>query len=395
MTPLRPGDFPPAPEDELALLLVGTADRRSRWAARIGELSGRVDESRLTAGLLRQRIFVLAGGRLADMPLATVSAAFRSRVQAALSAAHVRAMAFATASGHLSASLEQAGIPAVTLKGGALAAELYGDGALREYEDIDVLVELGQLAGAVAVAGSLGWRIGETGGPLPTLHRALRHPRGMPPVELHWRIHWYETSFSAELVRRSRMIDGLRRLDPFDELAALLLFYARDGFAGLRLAADIAAWWDKYGSSEAIAALEDRIERHPRLSRPWCTALAMAVGVAGLPDAALTPRTRTRGRRAILAARLANWDLRGDPDQIIANVTLVDGLLAPPGGLPAFARRRLTAHEAPAQNVVKTIMRYALALPQLQRGRSWSPLPAVARAAAPTMPRSSCRPVRS
>jgi ABC-type multidrug transport system fused ATPase/permease subunit len=176
------------------------------------------------------------------------------------------------------------------------------------------------------------------------------------------------------------MIDGLRRLDPFDELPALLLFYARDGFARLRLAADIAAWWDRYRSSEAIAALKDHIERHPRLARPWCTALAVAVGIAGLPDATLTPRMRKHGRRAMLAARLANWDLRGDPDQIIANVTLVDGLPAPPGGVPAFARRRLTAHQAPAQNVVKTIMRYALALPQLRRGRSWSPLPAVARA---------------
>src|SRR5205814_8803590 len=71
---------------------------------------------------------------------------------------------------------------------------------------------------------------------LPLLHFALVHERDeLPPVELHWRIHWYETRFARE---RLLAPDGAPdwRPAPVDELAALLLFYARDGFTGLRQA---------------------------------------------------------------------------------------------------------------------------------------------------------------
>jgi hypothetical protein len=53
--------------------------------------------------------------------------------------------------------------------------------------------------------------------------------------------------FSAAVLERSLLVDGMRRLEPVEQLAALLLFYARDGFLGLRFVADIAAWWDRHG----------------------------------------------------------------------------------------------------------------------------------------------------
>ncbi len=58
----------------------------------------------------------------------------------------------------VSDELSQRGIPFATFKGPALAAELYGDLSLREYNDIDLIVERRQVAQAESVLGSLGYR---------------------------------------------------------------------------------------------------------------------------------------------------------------------------------------------------------------------------------------------
>jgi Uncharacterised nucleotidyltransferase len=364
-------------EDELALLLAGTAVRRREAGTRIAELSTRIDEERFVGAVIRQRVYLLAGVRLLGVAGAQVSPAFRARLNATHSVARVRAMAISTASAHLNGALEGAGIPAVGLKGGGLSAELYGDESLRGYEDIDVLVPVTELGPAVTVARSLGWEEADAAsgrGALPWLHRALRHPAGAPKVELHWRIHWYETRLSEELIERSRMVGGLRRLDPFDELAALLLFYARDGFAGLRLATDIGAWWDRYGSPAAVDALQARLEEHRSLAEAWRAALSVSAEIVGLPVSVFRPLLPSRCRRAGIARRLANWDLRGDADQIMANITLADALLSPFPELPAFARRRIAASPS-AAGVAKTLVRYAIALWRLRGGRRWSPLP--------------------
>jgi hypothetical protein len=387
----------PSPEAELTLLLAGGRGRRERARERIAELAAVADETALAAFLLRQRLLLLVGTRLTQA--AAVNGAFAERLERTLALARARAMLFAAATERLTRALEARGIRAVALKGAGLAQELYGDGALRAYDDIDVLVARQQLGAAVDVARSLGWT---AGGPEdgvaaepPLLHYALRHPDGaLPELELHWRVHWYEEGYDAAMLERSSIGDGLRTLAPVDQLAALLLFYARDGFAGLRLAADIAAWWDRNGSRDLLVALETLTGEHPNLAEPWRVSLAVAAGVAGLRLGTLPPSLRVRRRRSLLACRLANWDLRGDDDQIKANVTLVDGLLAPRGGLRGFVGRNVLppprflaatygvppgAHGRAwawrAVHAAKTLVRYALALGRLLRGRSWSPPP--------------------
>jgi hypothetical protein len=199
------------------------------------------------------------------------------------------------------------------------------------------------------------------------------------------------------MLARGEAIDGTRRPLPIDQLAALLLFYARDGFAGLRLAADIAAWWDRYGDARSLRALADLAERHPPLSEAWRSAIVVASAIAGLPTGPMPDGLRPRTRRGVLACRLSNWDLRGNPDQIMANVTLVDGLLAPRSDLPRFARRLTTrdtdrvpdagdrspwrgaAARERGVHLVKTSVRHAIALARLTGGRSWTRLPPVPR----------------
>jgi hypothetical protein len=363
---------PTSPEAELTLLLIGTRARRERVAGRIAELAVAVDQTALEAALARQRLRPLAGARL----LGVATAPHRGRINAFLARARTRARGFVAATGILADALGIAGISAVPLKGATLAAELYGDPALREYDDIDILVPRAALDDAARVVAALGWSVddAEASDP-PRLHRRLRHPEGrLPVVELHWRIHWYESEFAERLLRRSRVDGGVRRLAPGDQLAALLLFYARDGFAGLRYVADIAAWWDQHGDAAVPAALARLMEEYPALAEPWRAALAAAVPASGLPAAAVPAGSRPRRRRTAAAARLANWDLRGDADQINANVTLVDGLLTPRHGLIAFARRRVLRG---GRHAVKLVLRYAVAWWRVRGRRTWSPPAAV------------------
>jgi hypothetical protein len=95
---------------------------------------------------------------------------------------------------------------------------------------------------------------------------------------------------------------------------------------------------------------------------------------------------------------MRNWDLRGDVDQIHANVSLVDGLLSPRQQLGAFLRRYVVPSRlelaktygfAPDSRLrvacwrvwhpIKMIVRYVLGLARLTGGRSWTALPASVR----------------
>jgi hypothetical protein len=289
----------------------------------------------------------------------------------------------------------------VELKGAALAEDLHGDAALRAYADIDVLVPGERLDDAVAVACRLGWHepaIASTDG-RPALHRVLEHPEGaLPVLEIHWRVHWYETRFADAMLGRSRVVDRVRHLEPIDQFAALLLFYARDGFNGLRLAADIGAWWDRYGDADTLRHLERRVVEHPELAEAWRAALTTVSPLVGLPTTAISGALHPRTRRGALACRMCNWDLRGDVDQIHANVLLVDGLLSPRQQLGAFIRRdvilpqlelsktygvapdsRLRVARWRAWHAAKMLVRYVLGLARLTGGRSWSALPASVR----------------
>jgi hypothetical protein len=386
-----------AAEAELALLLAGTRARREEASARIAALAARIDEAVFAAFLIDQRILLLAGTRLSELAPEALSDDFHRRLAAARADAHAGALLFAAAGGHLTEALERDGIPAVELKGAALAVDLHGDPALRTFADVDLLVPVDALDRAVAIAAHLGWDAPATssGTDLPELHRWLSSSSGtLPVVELHWRIHWYESAFAGDALARSHVVAGVRRLEPIDQLAALLLFYARDGFTGLRLAADIGAWWDRYGDADVAEELGRLMTRHPSLAEPWRTAITAVAPVAGLPASVADARARPQGRRARLALRLRNWDLRSDTDQIRANVTLVDGLLAPRDGLGAFVHRHVLVAPDFLSNVYgvapdnptrlsawrawhagKTAVRYGMALWGVRRGRSWSPLP--------------------
>ncbi len=134
---------------------------------------------------------------------------------------------------------------------------------------------------------------------------------------------------------------GEWRPAPVDQLIALLLYYARDGFVDLRLATDLGAWWDALARNCGRARSRSGCGVYPALARAVRAAIAVAERMVGLPGTQIiegTPGLRVRNR---VAVRLANPNPHASPSQIYADMGLIDGLLMPPRGQWAFLRRQV------------------------------------------------------
>jgi hypothetical protein len=331
------------PEDQLALLLVGTAEARARSHDRLERLLAEVDFGALRDVLLQQRLLPLVGSRIVAAGGDGVPADFRDLVDAAVGAGRRHGVFTSHVTRSLVSTLDVAGVVAVPFKGTVTAERLYGDLGMRPSSDIDLLVERSTLPAALRALAEAGYALppGRSSEPVPALHYGLIDARGQRPVvDLHWRVHWYEAEYGGVMVGRSMADSELGRvLTPLDELAMLLLCLARDGFVGLRYLADIAAWWDAFGDSVGDGALDRVAAAHPALERVLAAAAAVAEIVNRVP---LRPLLRASGRpdaRGRTAIRLANWAQQGDHDQMLADQRLIDWLLSPNGGSAAFARR--------------------------------------------------------
>ena len=241
-------------------------------------------------------------------------------------------------------TLAGAGVAALPLKGPLLASDLHGDLGLRETADVDLLVARTDLEQAVRTLVGEGFSQApeaRRADGLPGLHDVLRHP-SLGEVELHWRIHWYEERFAGDMLARAEpAADGFLRPQPDDLAAALLLFYARDGFHGVRMAADIGAWWDRHGAELPAAFLEGHARRYPALAPALTAAAHAAERVVGVPAPSWLGAAAAAGPRVALATRLSDWAQDGDLDQLAANISLVGALLGPRGSTGDFARREL------------------------------------------------------
>jgi hypothetical protein len=356
-------------ELELILLLSRTREARVSASSSVAKLASRVDYDELTRILTIRRLLPLIGGRLIECAAGVVPPGFVAAVESAHHSARAAGMAVEVQTADAIELLAGHGIASMPQKGVALAEAAHGDVGLRRSGDIDLLVRPEQLHAAVAALMAVGYSapadpLGPDG--MPSLHLRLDHPQRLP-IEVHWRIHWYEQQFSRDL---------LERRTPVDIAAALLLMYARDGFYGVRLSADVAGYWDRHRDEIGRGALDQHAQRYPELARAWWTAALVAEQVAAVPAGTWFSNRPTLNRRAQLAARLANWSQSGDRDQLIANIGLVDALLAPADELPSVIRRELRSMPSgPAAHGAKTAVRWIAALGRTSLG-SWAPLPA-------------------
>jgi putative nucleotidyltransferase-like protein len=354
-------------------LLGGCAARRSALRKQTRAELARADHARLAGELAARRLLPLIGTRALEVASDLCPERFHADVQAARAAARARALAVETETRRITSLLAGAGIPALPLKGPVLADEAHGDLGLRETDDVDLLVPRSRLHDAAGFLQATGFSpppeaLRANG--LPDLHLRVRHP-ARPTVELHWRLHWYEDTFAEEMLERAEPgPDGLLRACPDDFVAALLLFHARDGFYGMRLPADVAAWWDRRGEDLRPHFLEGHARRHPALA-PALTGAAVAIERAtGTPARQWLGEAAAGGRRVALSIRLGDWTQAAERDQLAANISLVGGLLGPAGSAPAFARRELVSQSgASLPHAAKMIARYARAFWRVRGGR--------------------------
>lgn len=336
----------PNPELALILLSAGTAERRERMGEPARALARMANWELLGTTLAARGLTPMLGERLQELCPEQARERFAAEVARSVTGTRRRGALLGLVCERLRQSLTAAGIRSLALKGTFLAESVYGDPGLRSAGDIDLLVGPGDLPRALAITRRAGYgapRDHLAGDGLPLLHYTLTDGSGrLPALDLHWRVHWYERRFSADMLDRAREDDrfGLRA-GALDELVSLLLFYARDGFLGLRLACDLARWWDRLGATLSEGVLGEVIGRYPGLGRALSAAAVAAERIVGVPGAWLLGRGRRAGMRTRLATRLANPGGRGNPAQRSADVGLVDWLLVPRGGQREFIRRQL------------------------------------------------------
>lgn len=389
--------MPFASEQVLALLLVGTSVSRAAHRDRVRTLASQADLSALAVFLRGQGMLALVGLRLQTVMEEELPLHFSEQIETYARQARQQSVTQQMLTVRLVSALKEAGIRTLPLKGPLLGERLYGDLGARVSADIDLLVGAANLPHAIEILTRLGYRRCQeataraTG--RPALHEQLTHEAELPPVELHWRVHWYEERFSADLLARSTVgPNGCLRPRPLDELVELLLLYARDGFSGLRYPADLAAWWDLHSEELDSDGIESLVAEYTPLARALATGALLAEQLTGLPSQCLLPRTADLFASK-LAMRLANWPLRGKQSQISANVSLVDGLLCPPQQRWTVVHRNLqrplpartwperksrspisaTAPWFSWPHAARTICRYAIALWIVFWRGSWAP----------------------
>lgn len=375
------------PEWTLALALAGTAERQRELRPLADALLGQVDADTLAALLASERLLPLLGARACELAGPRLPPAFHAAVAQATMRTALAGEAQETLTVHLARTLDDAGICALPLKGPLLGRAIHGQPGMRIGTDVDLLVHPDDLSRARDVLVARGYedagaRLDRRG--LPVLHHALTPVApGLPPIDLHWRVHWYEEDFAALAIERA-VRDELRvwRPQPADELAMLLLMYARDGFVGLRLAVDLAAWSDALGAGVPDGALAGIAADHPQLAAALVAASNRARLTVGVPGALLLGDDVSDGARVRAAQRLANWSCRGGNAQALANVSLIDALLMPRGQLRAFGARQLSRRAGAGDgerrsplHAPRVLLRYALAGARIGRRREWSPLP--------------------
>jgi hypothetical protein len=372
----RPWHATVTPAAELTWRLAGTAERRAEAEGRIEALATMVRQDDLAAEMDRQRSRLILGERARRMGI--TSAGFDADLEAFRHWADLRAMLFEGLTRRAAQQLEDAGIPALPLKGTTLADSAHGEPSARTSGDIDLLVARRQLADAVTALADLGYEP-DPGEPRSAVHVVLKPADlTMPRIEVHWRVHWYGDSFAQRMLAESRIgPNGLREATPTSTLAALLLFYAKDGLAGLRLPIDIAGFLARHRTLISAADVLAEADHDPEIYSALVTAASVAQDVVGVDLGAPLPRLSAREDRA---ARLANWSLGGGADQTRATVRLVDALLAPEGTQVRFVKSRLRPFSTPVQNalyVTKTLLRWVPALASTSRGRRPHELPSL------------------
>ena len=251
----------------------------------------------------------------------------RLRQQAARNAR--RQLGMAAALGRVLGALGRAGVPALPLKGPALAAALFGDPGQRTSIDLDVLIDPGSLAEAFAAVEAEGFvasgKVRELTAAQASVvaaefrvhDAAFWHPGRRVSLELHWRpfrdrrLTALTDALAAELALDPTGLVWRDRALSAAEAAYVLVHGAAHGYrrlgwlvdaAGLAERLDDAAWREAHALAVADG-VEAAVLLGPTLAHRWLG--------APLPPV-LRPHVEAEADRL---QRLAGWCLTRTPDR--------------------------------------------------------------------------------
>lgn len=269
------------------------------------------------------------------------------------------------------ASLAQAGVPALPLKGPVLAEALYDPPEERPFTDLDLLVRRADVPAALGVLAALGYRHLPGGRPL---EHEVGHAAGAVfvreddpvsvPIDLHW-----ELVAPAGVVRRfpvpieevwARSVPApewgplARRLSPEDLLLYLALHLAlHHPLGGGRWRQDILQLLHRFGAVLDWAAVGERAERWGVRAAVAFALARVGTGSGGRGTWPVPPELRPGRLRAALIERLARRPAgEGRLDHVAAllvaeslpalAVTVAANLVPP----PSWVRTRYTTPRA-------------------------------------------------
>ena len=216
--------------------------------------------------------------------------------QTAIAAYNLRAAATLR---RLQERLDAEGIPLVPIKGPALAWLAHGDVALRQFEDLDLIVRRGELLRAVAVLEQEGFRLRELAagvdraGFLGTLQNWSLEKPGFPPLDLkpvlisHALCGPTSADFMDAACRRlpEAAAAGLRAPGAAAMLLAVCLDGANEMWVKLSAVADVGALLARHADLDWAGFLEEAKRHGQRRSLLVGAGLAEILLDAKLPEA--------------------------------------------------------------------------------------------------------------
>lgn len=196
----------------------------------------------------------------------------------------------------LQALLDEAGLPAMFIKGESLAMRVYGILNLKQARDIDLLVMPQDIARARAVLEQAGYAVAKPAGLTPEQFETFTtfgreclmiHRQSRIFIDLHWRLTdnaqflpGVTAGSPANLVPMAGDGAALRTLSDPDLFAFLCLHGAQHGWARLKWLVDVAAWLGQEGEAGIERLFRASVERGA--GRPAGQALLLSQRFLGL-----------------------------------------------------------------------------------------------------------------
>lgn len=232
---------------ELRVLLFSVAGRRGLTKGDLANLDWDV----LGRDAARHGLVPQLYRSLGAMPAETVPASLRAALEEHQRSIVHRGLRLTATLLEVHQALTDAGLQALPYKGPTLSLQLYGDAALRDAVDLDILLPQGQVMAAVEVLTSLGFAPAreyrpELRGQLLRYRAEIGLVKDDLLVELQWRLapkyFSVELEFEQLWQRRSSITLGdgaLPVLSPEDNLLALCIHGAKHHWSMLKWLADV------------------------------------------------------------------------------------------------------------------------------------------------------------